>query len=119
MKIKVIDLLNMIAKGEEVPRRIKYLGYEYCLFDSNSYSYIRNDKTRFFSTIMFKELNNEVIVIEDKPKEIEKIGMHFSFGYIDTDNRKLVFSELDKNLNLFGNKIDEIIDKVNEMSKDD
>lgn len=99
MKIKIIDLLNMIAKGEEVPKKIRYLGYEYCLLDSNSY--ISNDRTRFFDTIMFKELNNEVIVIEDKPKEIERVDREFdNDGYLSK-------------------KLNEIIDKVNEMSKDD
>ena len=47
-----------------------------------------------------------------------KLKEYLSFDYIDKNDRDLVFSELDKNFNLLGNKIDELIYKVNEMESD-
>ena len=67
--MKVIDLLNKIANGE-APKNIKYNNTDYYLFDSKSY--IRTDKSRFFVSIYFKELNDEVEIIEED-KKIEKI----------------------------------------------
>ena len=78
-KIKVIDLLNMISKGEEVPKEIKYRDWLYefkkscndylCQYDSLLYR--ENDDVRQF-------LNDTVEIIEEEkkitPKDFENLG---------------------------------------------
>lgn len=120
MKIRVIDLLNMISRGEGVPKKIKYHNVIYT-YDTYNYDvgYVNKDKMpyRWFikeiDVDVYDCLNDEVEIIEDTSKKIERIGRHFSFNYIDKNNKELVFNELDKNLNLLANKIDEIINYLN------
>lgn len=110
--MKVIDLLNKIANGEEVPI-IKY--------KNNIIKYNKNIKRWddvktggqvYWSTAFeFKCLNDEVEIIEDK--KIKQIT-------IDDElvDEKTVLDNigLQRNLIKLTNKIKEIIDKLNEMS---
>lgn len=86
--MKVIDLLNKIANGEEVPRKIKcHWEYVYTYDDTREeYAYIQNDGTRFDDDwLVCNVLNNEVEIIEED-KEIEEINFiteHDSFSTID------------------------------------
>ena len=99
--MKVIDLLNKIANGEEVPKKIKWnddiLFYDK---DSKDYCYEKDDVyTMFEDYVTSKILNDEVEIIEE-PKKIEKLYFH------DLDN----ISDNEKILLL---KIDKIIDIIN------
>ena len=76
MKIKVIDLLNKIANGEEVPKKIKiknviyeYRGYMYCTEKAN----YQDIEDYLFGKWNFNILNDYVEIIEE-PKKIEKIS---------------------------------------------
>ena len=70
--MKVIDLLNKMANGEDVPEKIKYYGCIYELKDRNYeyYNYKDNEGTyledEWFLTNI---LNDELEIIEDTPKE--------------------------------------------------
>ena len=102
--MKVIDLLNKIANGEEVPKKIRY--------DSNTYYYIEDNREGvcYINTALDKEniwsyflynidtLNDEVEIIEED-KKIEKLKLNY-YQHSDVAYQ-------------FGNKINEIIDKVN------
>lgn len=74
MKIKIIDLLVKISKGEKPFKHIKYNNLnlywndEYCTYDIK-------EKKMYAPFYMFdySELNNEVEIIEE-PKKIEKIS---------------------------------------------
>ena len=114
--IKMIDLLNKIANGE-APTNIKYKEKEYYLFDSKSY--LTTDKSRFFDTIDFKELNEEVEIIEED-KEIEKLSYQ-QVGYQNCDGseRKIkeVVIDFNKQVRQLGNKLNEVIEAVNELKK--
>ena len=79
--MKVIDLLNKITKGE-IPKKIKYRNAtyiydekqeDYGFFFIDHYEYLLDD-IRIIS-----QLNNEVEIIEDKPKHIEELK-EFDFG---------------------------------------
>ena len=108
-KIRVIDLLNKIAKGEEVPKKIKYNKkvYEYdkeqsdfSHFNINYYEYFLDD----INTI--EQLNAEVEIIEEE-KEIENIPF---------DNEMpLTMMEMYHQLEKYNYKINEIIDVINDM----
>ena len=108
MKMKVIDLINMHARNEEMPKQIKvgdcnealtYDGYNYTL-----------DGTPLDGFLDFFEcLNKEVEIIEED-KAIEKLGKiydGFSDSYYDTCLIKIA------------QKVDEVIDAVNKLKVDD
>lgn len=86
--MKVIDLLNKIANGEEVPKKIKYdtKNYYFRNYDYKEYN-IKNDyideQTSFIECIDFFKLNDNIEIIEeDKPiKEVKlpkKLLMHYN-----------------------------------------
>ena len=75
--MKIIDLLNRIAKGEEVPKKIKinnivyeYRGYMYCTEKAN----YQDIEDYLFGKWNFNILNDEVEIIEEvEDKEYEDI----------------------------------------------
>ncbi len=120
-KIKVIDLLNKIANGEEVPKKVKYEGdiYEYNNCDYQNYE--DYETTNLISEVIFmnkQNLNEEVEIIEDTPKEDKKIerldetkANEDIFTY-STSGSNLYFLSLYVKSTIV-DKINEIIDKVN------
>jgi len=90
-KIKIIDLLNMISKGEEVPKKIYYKGDIWYLEQdfSNRLPYYKNgynmdnllsgEEKDYFS----QSLNDEVEILEEK-KIPEKIDNNYFLGLNDT-----------------------------------
>ncbi len=120
MKIKIIDLLVKIANGEEVPEKIKYDGivliYEveiqdyWCYYDKYLFEY------------KFAECNdflNEYVEIVKEPKKIEKLEPVRGSDLTDKDmilrNNALV--ELCKTLNNINNKVNELIDEINNLKE--
>jgi hypothetical protein len=101
--MKVIDLLNKIAKGEEVPKKIKHhWEYEY-KFDElrNEYCYMNNKNERFDADwLIISMINDKVEIIEDKPKHIEELANVWG---------KEGNLSVDAGVNL--------MDKINELSK--
>lgn len=105
--MKVIDLLNKIANDEEVPKKIKinniiyeYRSYMYCTEKAN----YQDIEDYLFGKWNFNILNNEVEIIEED-KKIEKINNAY---YHESQDR---INEILKN------KINEIIDEVNELKE--
>ena len=85
MKIKIIDLLNKIANGEEVPEKVIFDGYIFekdlktdytCFVKSGEIKYLLNE-------VFLSQLNDEIEIIEE-PKKIEKID----FGTLNTQKEK-------------------------------
>ena len=122
-KIKVIDLLNMISKGEEVPKRIKIKDTEYWFNDENKqYIYVPNDEIcgcddiysntlilsyeLSYDETLIDFLNTEVEILEEEKKIPEKLEI-------------LPDNEHYSNKVLYG-KINEIIDylKIVEIDRD-
>ena len=112
--MKVIDLLNKIANGEEVPKKIRY--------DSDTYYYIEDNREGvcYINTALDEEniwrhflyniytLNDEVEVTEEQKedKKIEKLDTKDLFTCDDYQSIKLNFA-------LTWIKINEIIDYIN------
>lgn len=118
--MKVIDLLEKIANGEEVPKKIKYtsLIWEY---NKEIKDYFNDDLWLFYSLNSIGLIEGKVEIIEDTSKEdkkIEKIeltnggltlhkiieGIEEDIS-IDTVERTIIY------------KLNEIIDKINENDK--
>lgn len=68
--MKIIDLLNKIANGEEVPKKISYRNIIFYFNKENKTYYIENTTVELFHTEKLTErLNDEVEIME----EINKI----------------------------------------------
>lgn len=74
--MKIIDLIQKIANGEEVPKKIKYHNDIHILQKSNStkplnFYYCKESHCHLFGTFYNYDLNDEVEIIE-VPKKIPK-----------------------------------------------
>lgn len=113
--MKVIDLLNKIANGEEVPKKIKFKD-EVFEFENGMYMSETNDYLEEYTD--YTMLNNEVEIIEED-KKIRKLDFIEENTFskrqkgMTNEDRRL----LDSNFKEIGNKINEIIDYINEVKK--
>ena len=106
MKIKIIDLLVKIAKGEEVPKKIKYENDIY--IHAGNYCYYCDETNLILSDRLFAEyskLNDEVEMIEE-PEKIEKID----FRTLNTQKEKN---------RAMKDTINELIDEINNLKEND
>ena len=107
--IKIIELLNKIANGEEVPSNIKVEDKEYCLDGSTYYTVGEDDEDLFClesytNTLDF--LKSEVEILEDNTEEIEELE-YFNIGKAkSTDRTKMI------------DKINELVKAIKEIRKD-
>lgn len=128
--MKIIDLLNKIAKGEEVPKKIKYIGNTFfwneSLCDYEANDFVKEISSSYLFRGLFVQndsymneynLNDEVEVIEEE-KEISKMIINDEFlfsnshsGNMRREDRRL----LDSNFKEISNKINELIDVINDM----
>lgn len=90
--MKIIDLLNKIANGEEVPKKVRFAGiiFEY---DEDDQMYNNNE---YKNICDYAFLNDEVEILEEEKKIPEKL-----------DDTELYLTE---NQKLIVNKINSIID---------
>ncbi len=120
MKIKIIDLLVKIANGEEIPRTIRWYDEFY-----NDYDEISNNYKAFvygkLQTNVWS-LNDEIEIIEE-PKKIGKLP-YYSLEKIQKSKTKDEWYEnrlelLEKRINDYHNKINELIDEINNLKEND
>ena len=115
MKIKVIDLLNKIAKGEEVPEKIRYNAIVYQKDNDGDIDfYIGNNHngTLFLEKLGdTNELNDEIEIIEEKPKKIEELTNTIEYFITYEDER------LKEDISLICKRLITNIDKINELTK--
>ena len=113
--MKVIDLLNKIANGEEVPKKIFYLD-KIWYWDIKAQDYVEDDKRLFNYYIvdeLMDSLNDEVEIIEED-KKIKKLGHWVDVKtWVKGNDLETGLSEQSYfNKNVFY-KINEIIEKLN------
>ena len=122
MKIKIIDLLNKIENGEEVPKKILLNGiiFEY---QGDDYLYKDEDKKEhwlfsagYTDKYMWLEdfLKAEVEIIED-PKKIEKWGE----GALEEMEKctDYTLEDLQKYIRILAETQNEIIDEINNLKE--
>lgn len=115
--MKVIDLLNKIANGEDVPKKVKILDkellpeYRIITWNKDLGLYEYKDGDEFDRVLDKHHLNIEIEIIEDTPKEDKKI---------DKINTIIQVSDKDQHLinSILKNKINEIIDRLNGESNE-
>lgn len=120
-KIKIIDLLNMIAEGKEVPYHIEFNGQDWYWNDFDSYvtkATLLNTpdaQISIFSKYRLEfALNKEVVIVEEDNNKIEKLDYEATRFYAGD---KMVKSEVDIDTATIIDKINEIIDKLNNMEE--
>ena len=126
--MKVIDLLNKIANGEDVPKKIRYQAdsHKKDLYTYNEYTgdYEREIGLNLFVYLFMKEritgfLNNEVEVeIIEEDKKIEKLEhwVDVESWVKGNDLEKGLEEQSEFNKNIYY-KINKIIDKLKELDK--
>lgn len=111
--MKIIDLLNKIAKGEETPKKFKY---ENLTFEEISYGVYKDNEGDYLDDsicVDFSNLNDEIEIIEEKEdNKIKHIGKtydlaSFAFNYAEAASLIRALSE----------KQYEIIEYLNERGK--
>ena len=117
--IKIIDLLNKIAKGEEIPQEIRYKHKEY-KWERNVDYKEKNGRNFLLSDECINEtfLNDEVEIIEEE-KDIEPLAKLGNYK-VNTGDDFLdkVLTNINERINHLIDKQTEIIDVVNEMRKE-
>lgn len=117
--IKVIDLLNKIANGEEVPKKIIYKGkVREFVYEDKDYTCISDtDYYLFHDTLaegtgdkMVTELNDEVEIIEEVPKKIEQIGKSYNIRKIQSESQTYYYD-----MNQLIDMVQDIYDKQREI----
>lgn len=118
MKIKVIDLLNKIANGEEVPKKIKCDGVA-LIYDEEIKDYwCYCDKYLF--EYKFAECNdflNDYVEIIEEPKKIEKISWREKeslAGNFTTSEKQEILARRTKKLK---SSLNELIDEINNLKE--
>ncbi len=98
--MKVIDLLNKIANGEELPKKIYCFNREFYLKENTYFG----DTFTLMHYIQEEDLNDEVEITEEEKKIPEKLE-----NKIDTTFENYNYSERMRLTEMI-NKINEIID---------
>ena len=113
--MKLIDLLNKIANGEEVPKIILFNSYKY-RFDKidRVYKNIRGNSTLGTINELDLYLNEEIKILdddylEDTPKEDKKIEKLNKHNFLNNHT----LEEVDSDLDFMLDKLNEIIDRLN------
>lgn len=107
--MKVIDLLNKIANGEKLPKKIRVYGVIYTLDEDNLNYMDEKCQNDWLDFIDGDELNTYEVEIIEEDKKIEKITMRA--GMVGSIDNKL--ENLDINIISVEDKINEIIDYIN------
>ncbi len=116
--MKIIDLLNKIANSEDVPKKFKIKGscfkdlyFEYDE-EYNCYDLIGEKFKNGCYVFGYSELNDEIEIIEDTPKEEKKIPKKLStwFSVETKQSKELNIEYANTNFENMYEKINEIID---------
>lgn len=110
--MKIIDILNKIANGEQPPKKIAYNGTEWEYIEQEKdYSSKERNEWLFDECIITEILNDYVEILEPTIKQDKKIEKLNILNLYDCDDYQLIRS------NFLGtwNKINEIIDVLNNL----
>lgn len=121
-KIKVIDLLNMISKGKEVPKKIKFYGKYYIWYD-NRYTGnkgyclepLKSDSNSFLEINTVYDLNKEVEIIEEEKKIPEKLDEYIYTDSLNYNQCNYMFENLTNKINEICDYIDYQTQTINEL----
>ena len=114
-KIKIIELYNLIANEEKIPKKIKYRGevYHHNVFKTN---YYRDDNG---SSLSYINLNDEAKILEDNTEEIEELKLKYrDTNYFNMLSEEAKVKWLFKYIQEDEDKINELVRTVKQIRKD-
>lgn len=117
--IRIIDLLNKIANGEEVPKKIKYNDDEYIHIDN--YCYFCEETNEILSQNIYAEfsrLNDEVEILDEEEFiDIEEFEEHKLINTRDILELEMFINKINADYNYKINQLiknqKKIIEKLN------
>ena len=109
--MKVIDLLNKIANGEEVPEKIKYNNEKYKYYKDIDYRDERGNYLLSGEPICIAFLNDEVEIIEEEKKILKKISLSSYHNSTDDIKEKVLINKINEIIDYLNSKGDEIDEK--------
>lgn len=117
--MKIIELLNKISRGEEVPKVIKkYWKYEWQYDETREeYTYIQETGERFDDDWLLIHMLNDEIEIIEKDKKIEPIKFNKDGDIEYCDFFGIHHFNTNKRTRFMADKINEIIDVINKGDK--
>ena len=115
MKIKVIDLLNAIAEGKELPEKFMYKGHLYYKQKTKGICYRCDELNEIFEEcLVLEDLNDTIEIIEEK-KKIKKIKQLNNVAgckeLIEIEDKQQI------NNHILKDKINELIDEINNLKE--
>lgn len=121
--IRVIDLLNKIANGEEVPYKVKYNGIIFTYNSSNKqglkYVDLNKENEVFYRylTGVVNKLTDEVEIIEEQEEiDIQKLNENIKYYNIigHSENEKMLFNMIQDT----ANRINKLVQAVKQLKKE-
>lgn len=122
MRIRIIELFNMINEKKEIPQKIKY--------ENNIYVYSANDNryhqiTKNYPNVDTKDLSevigirnfnylHECAEIIEEPKKIEKIEKPTQDKYLHETGKELYENDMK-----VYDKLNELIDEINNLKENE
>lgn len=114
--MKVIDLIVKISKGEEVPRKIKIGSWIYEFeWNDNTNQYWDKETTVSLDDVLSfdkEELNYEVKILEDSPKELKKLDIRQEKNIKNNWKWKIEGYCVSTPMKIIGDKVNEIIERI-------
>ena len=109
--MKIIELLNKIANGEEVPKKIKYKNIEY---EYEDIGYYNKQRGYLFDGYYVDGILNDEVEILDKENKIEKLSILTFSDLMNMEKEDLVVVIKEQRF-----KINKLIDEVNKLKESD
>ena len=130
MKIKVIDLLNKIADGKELPKKFMCKGHLYYRQKTKGVCYRCDELNEIFEECLVLEDLNDTIEIIEEPKKIEKLDVALlgqcdnwlrcptnKVTKQDVELNPYIIDNIRENTLYFQRKINELIDEINNLKE--
>ena len=113
--MKVIDLLNKIANGEKIPKKIKYKNIEY---EYEDIGYYNKQRGYLFDGYYVDGILNDEVEILDEEDKIEKLSyQQIGSWALEQHNWVDYARAVDKQIQQIGSKINQLIDEVNKLKE--
>jgi hypothetical protein len=106
--IKIIDLLNKIANGEEAPRLIRIEGFNFRFISYVSVDcfYVEEETSKYWFDFMSIELNDDIEILDEEDE----------FEEVDELYNCCIESE-DLNIEILRDNINCLSDKINKLKR--
>ena len=118
MKIKVINLLNAIAEGKELPKEFMYKGHLYYRQKTKGICYRCDELNEIFEECLVLEDLNDTIEIIEEPKKIKYPILHKTAPSETTGDQMPNWRNLiDYNFEYLNKTICQLIDEINNLKE--